>query len=63
MGKLHSEKVLRSMSLCCTSGKRHRMQVEMLRPGHSTVTHETKKKKSLPVFFSFFFNTLFTLLS
>lgn len=55
MGKLHSEKVLRSMSLCCTSGKRHRMQVEMLRPGHSILTHETKNKKKFAcVFFLFF---------
>lgn len=50
MGELHSEKALRSMSLSCMSGKFCRMQAELLRTGHITLTHEAKTKKFLCFF-------------
>ena len=50
MGELHSEKVLRSMSLISMSGKFCRMQAEMLKPGHIILIHEAKTKKFLCFF-------------
>ena len=47
MGELHSEKVLRSMSLISMSGKFCRMQAEMLKPRHIILIHEAKTKKFL----------------
>lgn len=54
MGELHSEKVLRSVSLISMSGKFCRMQAEMLKAGHIILIHEAKTKKFL-CFFPFFF--------
>lgn len=50
MGQLHSEKVLRSVSLSSMSGKFCRMQAEMLRPGDIILIHEAKIKKFLCFF-------------